>query len=231
MYRLVLVATMLVLSSAVLAQNRVDDMVEVKSKGSYLLTRGESKEKARAVSLFKAKRNALESAVKDTWGIDPARVWGARKDEIISLAATEIAVKKITEKWIPSGDAVECVIQIEATVKASDFIAAEIYNQRLLKDDFDDTFRQEMEQTILTEIDPGREIAKAYHLIRRQYHRMAVIYLDHLQKKYPNWDDVYMAKAVANTALDESFMARKELEKACRLGNKKACEDLKALTE
>ncbi|MFH2218187.1 MAG: hypothetical protein ABII68_00830 [Pseudomonadota bacterium] len=229
MRRAALIATVLFLSSVAFAQNQTGDAVEVKSKGSYILTKGDSKEKARAVSLFKAKRNALESAIQGAWSNDPVKIWGARKDEILSLAAREIQVRKITEKWKPSGENVECVIQIDSTVRASDFIAAEILNQKLLKENIDDSFREEMEQDILTEIDPGKEIAKAYRFIRRRYHRMAVIYLDHLEKKYPNWDDIYMAKAIANAALDESFMVKEDLEKACRLGNKKACEDLKGL--
>ena len=229
MRRAALIATVLFLSSVAFAQSQTGDTVEVKSNGSYLMTKGESKKKARAVSLFKAKRNALESAIQGAWSNDPVKIWGARKDEILSLAAREIQVRKIKEKWKPSGENVECVIQIVSTVKTSDFIAAEMYSQKLLKEDLYDSFREEMEQDILTEIDPGKEIAKAYRLIRRKYHRMAVIYLDHLEKKYPNWDDIYMAKAIANAALSESFMVKEDLEKACRLGNKKACDDLKGL--
>ena len=58
---------------------------------------------------------------------------------------------------------------------------------------------------------------------------MAVIYLDHLEKKYPNWGNIYMAKAIALYALNAQSEMKKALEMACDLGNHQACDDLKNL--
>ena len=55
---------------------------------------------------------------------------------------------------------------------------------------------------------------------------MAIIYLDHLEKKYPNWDSIYMAKATAYYILHELVFMEKALIKGCRLGNVTACDDL-----
>lgn len=54
-----------------------------------------------------------------------------------------------------------------------------------------------------------------------------MIYLDHLEKKYPNWDSNYMAKAIAHYILIELVFMKKALSKGCRLGNNTACGDLK----
>jgi hypothetical protein len=58
---------------------------------------------------------------------------------------------------------------------------------------------------------------------------MAVIYLDHLEKKYPNWGNIYMAKAIAFYSLNAPLEMKKALETACRLGKTGACDDLRHL--
>ncbi len=84
-----------------------------------------------------------------------------------------------------------------------------------------------MEQPISTETDPGVDIAKAYRLLREKKWRITMIYLDHLEKKYPNWDSIYMAKAIAHYILHEPVFMENALNRACRLGNGTACDDLK----
>jgi hypothetical protein len=84
-----------------------------------------------------------------------------------------------------------------------------------------------MEQHISAEIDPGRDIAKAYRLLREKKWRIALIYLNHLEKKYPNWDSIYVAEALNHYILHEPVLMKKALNKACRLGNQTACDDLK----
>jgi len=56
-----------------------------------------------------------------------------------------------------------------------------------------------------------------------------MIYLDHLEKKYPNWDSIYMAKAIAHYILHEPQLMQNALKRACGLGNPVACSDLKNL--
>ena len=86
-------------------------------------------------------------------------------------------------------------------------------------------FWQDIDGTIM--IDPGRDIAKAYRLLREKKWRIAMICLDHLEKKYPNWDRIYMAKAITNYILHEPVFMEKALREGCQLGNKTACDDLK----
>ena len=48
-------------------------------------------------------------------------------------------------------------------------------------------------------------------------------------KKYPNWDSIYVAKAITYYVLHEPVFMKKALNKACRLDNQMACDDLKNL--
>ena len=48
-------------------------------------------------------------------------------------------------------------------------------------------------------------------------------------KKYPNWAEIQMAKALAYYIFDEAAFMKKALSEACRLGNTTACDDLKNL--
>jgi len=47
-----------------------------------------------------------------------------------------------------------------------------------------------------------------------------------LAKKYPNWGDVYMAKALVYYVIHEPVFMKKALNEACRLGHQTACDDL-----
>ena len=83
-----------------------------------------------------------------------------------------------------------------------------------------------MEQDISEEIDHGRDIAKAYRLVREKKWRIAMIYLNHLANKYPNWDSIYMLKSITHYILHEPVFMQQALGEACRLGNQIACDDL-----
>lgn len=48
-------------------------------------------------------------------------------------------------------------------------------------------------------------------------------------KKHPNWDSVYMAKAITHYILHEPVFMKKALNEACRLDIQPACDDLKNL--
>ena len=58
-----------------------------------------------------------------------------------------------------------------------------------------------MDQYLPSEIDPGKDIAKAYRLLREQKWRLLMIYFNHLVMKYPDWESIYMAKARAHYIL------------------------------
>ena len=218
-----------VFTPVALAQNFQGDTVELESEAIYTMRGGDSKDLARALALFEAKRKAVEVGAKylSTKGL--IEVFGERKKEIYALVTGEVETEILEEKWRPSGEAMQCLLRIRARVKESDFIKADIQDQRLEKQDRKEPFREEMEPTIGKETDPAKEVAKAYRLMRTRDWRMAMIYLDRLEIKYPNWGEIYMTKAVGYYALHAPRQMKKLLEKACGLGNEEACEDLKRL--
>jgi hypothetical protein len=63
--------------------------------------------------------------------------------------------------------------------------------------------------------------------MREKKWRMAMIYLNHLGKKYPNWAEIDMARALVYYIFHEPVFMKKALNEACRLGNDTACDDLK----
>jgi hypothetical protein len=66
-------------------------------------------------------------------------------------------------------------------------------------------------------------------LIRKAQWRPAIIYLDRLEMKLSDWDDIYLAKSVAYYSMHELEAMQKALTQACRLGAKEACEDLEKI--
>lgn len=59
---------------------------------------------------------------------------------------------------------------------------------------------------------------------------MAIIYLDHLEKKYPHWDALFLAKAMGFEfeGLHETERALDALSSACKLGNHEAGVKIRA---
>ena len=106
---------------------------------------------------------------------------------------------------------------------------AEIENQMLEKKELDFPWKAEMEQYVSDNISPGRELSRAYRYIRKNQIRIAIIYLDHLERKYTNWGDVYYLRALGFRQLNYFDQMMKDLEKACSLNQRDACNELDSL--
>jgi len=182
---------------------------------------------AKKLALFTAKRKAVDLAGRYLSRRSLIEVYELNRDEIYSLAARGIEAQILEEKRQTVGKASTYRVRIRARVQASDFIRAEMEDTKQEKKEAKESYQEEMEQPISAEIDPGRDIAKAYRLLRERKWRIAMIYLNHLEKKYPNWDSIYMAKAIAHYILHEPVFMKKALNEACRLGNQMACDDFK----
>ena len=217
------------LSNIAFAENQAENIVEVETNGSYLMGDGDSKLVARKLALFEAKKSALELAWKYISNKTHITLCTITKDELYSLAASNLHPKILEENWEPAGKTLRCFIRIRAKIQVSDFFKAEIQSQKLREEEKKESLLEEMDPTISKKIDPGKDIAKAYRLLQNKSWRMAVIYLNRLAVKYPNWGDIYMIQAIASYALNEPSAMKKALKKACGLGNHKACDDLKRL--
>jgi hypothetical protein len=223
-----ILAALLVLSSmnAVVAAAE-DDIFEIEAEGSYRMEAGSSIDLAKNLALFIAKTKAVDLAGRYLSRKSLIKIYELNRDEIYSLASREIEAEILEEKRPTVGKASTYRVLIRARVQASDFIKAEMADSKQEKKEAKESYQEEMEQHISAEIDPGRDIAKAYRLLREKKWRIAMIYLNHLEKKYPNWDSIYVAKATTHYILHEPVFMKEALNKACRLGNQIACDDLK----
>ena len=203
-----------------------EDVFEIEAEGRYRMGSSSSIELAKKMALFTAKRKAVDQAGKYLSRKSLIEVYEVNQDEIYSLAARQVRAEILEAKRETVEKTSIYRVRIRAWVQASDFVKAAMEDTKQEKKEAKESFREQMEQPISAEIDPGRDIAKAYRLLREKNWRIAEIYLNHLAKKYPNWDRVYMAKAITHYILHEPVFMQKALNEACRLGNKTACEDL-----
>ena len=227
MRNFIIVALLVLFSTNGVASAAEDDIFEIEAEGSYRMEAGASIDLAKILALFIAKRKAVDLAGRYLSRKSLIEVYELNRDEIYSLTAREIQAEILEEKRQTVGKASTYRVRIRARVQASDFIRAEMEDTKQEKKEAKESYQEEMEQPISAEIDPGRDIAKAYRLLRERKWRIAMIYLNHLEKKYPNWDSIYMAKAIAHYILHEPVFMKKALNEACRLGNQMACDDFK----
>jgi hypothetical protein len=229
MLKTIIILLFFVFTPIALGQDFEGDVLEVESEATYVMRGNDSRPLAKALALFEAERKAVDVGAKYLATKGLIEAFGEKKREIYALATREIEKQIIDEEWPAVGGTIQCLLRIRARVKEADFIKAEIEDQRLEEEDRKESFRREMEPVISKETDPAKEVAKAYRLIRNREWRMAIIYLDRLEMKYPHWGEIDMAKALAYYALHEPWQMRRSLKEACSLGNAEACEDLKML--
>ena len=204
-----------------------DDIFKIETEGSYRMETDASVDLAKKMALFAAKRKAVDLAGRYLSRKNLIKVYELNRDEIYSLAARQVQVEILEEKRETVGKISTYRLRIRSSIQASDFVKAEIEDNKQERKEAKASYREEMEQPISAEIDPGRDIAKAYRLLREKKWRITMIYLNHLATKYPNWDSIYMAKAITHYILNEPVFMKKALNEACRLGNNTACDDLK----
>jgi hypothetical protein len=203
------------------------DVFEIEAEGSYRMNTVASIELAKKLALFSAKRQAVDLAGRYLSRQSLIAISELKRDEIYSLAARQIEAELLEEKRQTVGKILTYTVRIRARVQISDFVKAEMEDARQKKGESRERFSEEMEQRVAAAIDPGIDISKAYRLLREKKWRIAAIYLSHLEKKYPNWTEIYMAKALVYYIFHEPVLMQKALNDACRLGNKEACDDLK----
>jgi hypothetical protein len=203
-----------------------DEVIEVDIEGRYLMAAGVSVELAKEMAFYIAKKKAVDSAGRYLSYKSLIESYELNRDQIYSLATDEIEAKILEQKRLTDGNTTKYMVRIRAWVQASDFVKASLKNTKEKKKEAKASFQEEMEQPVSVEIDPGKDISHAYRLLRERKWRMAMIYLNHLNKKYPNWAEIHMAKALVYYINHEPSSMKRALSAACRLGNKTACDDL-----
>jgi hypothetical protein len=196
---------------------------------SYRAGPGDTRETARALALFGAQHKAVlrsaETLARGGLPID----YGDKQREILCLAADELQFQVVDESFSEKNNTY--TITIKATVSLGDFVKAEIRNAALEKEEMQFSFQEEMEPVVPQAIDPAKDLSRAYRYIRKHHWRMAIIYLDHLEKKYPHWGALFHAKAMGFKGMHETERVIESLSLACDLGNQDACMELEAVDQ
>jgi hypothetical protein len=227
MRNFILIAFLIFFSINGLASAAEDDVFEVETEGRCQMVAGASTEPAKNIALFTAKRKAVDLAGRYLSRKSFIEVYELKRDEIYSLAARQIEAEILEENRQIVGKTLIYHVRIKARIQATDFVKAEMEDAKQLKSEAQESYLEEMEPVVSAQIDPGKDICKAYRLLREQKWRIALIYMNHLEKKYPNWAAIQMAKALVYYVFHEPVFMKNALNKACRLGDNTACDDLK----
>lgn len=226
---MIIVSSLLISDHRIWAQDAKEDSLELVTEGKFQAQAGTPKKLARQIALFEAKRKAVESAGRYLAGKHLVLSYEQKKEEIYSLVATKIHSKVIDENLETSGNTFNYTIRIRAIIHSSDYIEADILDKQMEIKESREPLKEELEPAITAKIEPGVDISQAYRLLRKERLRPAMIYLDRLEEKYPNWAAIYMAKAMGFYLLHEPSNMKQELIRACKAGNASACDDLKSL--
>lgn len=190
---------------------------------TYRCGEQDSVETSRALALFGAKLKAVHLAAKYFTHKGLLDHYQNMQNEIYCLAADEIQTTVVEERS-DEGDN-SYYVKISSDVTSVDFIRAHIKDLEAEQEEARFSYGREMEQPVMKGIEPARELSRAYRYNRQRQWRIAIIYLDHLEKKYPSWGDLYQAKAIAYYGMNDTENMAKALRKACKLGSEEACHE------
>jgi hypothetical protein len=194
---------------------------------SYTAGLNETSETALALALYCAKQEAVAMSADRLTNEGLLRGDADRKMEIFCLVADDLQ-PELLEKSVDDQTRTYTV-KIKSSLSLTDFVKAGIRNDTLEKEETNFSLKEELEPVVDPAISPALELSRAYRYIRNRHWRMAIIYMDHLEKKYPRWGVLYMAKAAAYLGLHEQQRAILALTSACDLGVKDACLKIHAL--
>jgi len=194
---------------------------------TYTAGQNETVKTARALALYCAKQKAVAISADRLMDADLLMVDADRQREIFCLVADAMQPELL--EWSFDANSRTCKVKIKSVLSVADFVKAEIRNEELEKKEAHFSLKEELEPAVTPAIAPALELSRVYRDIRNRHWRMAAIYLDHLQKKYPRWDELYMAKATVYLGLNEQEKAILALVSACDLGVRDACLKRQAL--
>lgn len=202
------------------ADSTVPEMRTV-TEFSYHSGPGDSRQTARALALYGAAHKAVLLSADHLAARGLLKDYGDRKMEIFCLVADELDYRILDELFSEKNRITSIKIKSSASLKA--FVRAEIRDAAFEKEESNFSLQEEMDPVVSPTIAPAQELSRAYRYIRNHHWRMAIIYLDHLEKKYPHWGPLFLAKAMAYIGMHETDRAAGALTSACYLGDQEAC--------
>ena len=210
-------------------EEKSEDTVDIVTEYSYQIGKSDSLEKYRALALFGAKRKAVELSAKYLAHKNLLPEYGKKQKEIFCLAADEISADILEDKRIKDNNSYH--VKIKAKIRSVDFLKAEIKDFELEKAEMSFSWQEELGQPVYKSIEPAKELSRAYRYLRKGHSRITVIYLDHLEKKYPNWAEMYHVKAIGLYIENKRTEMMGALKTSCSLGNREACEDIEGFVQ
>lgn len=193
---------------------------------SYHAGPGDSLKTDHALALYGAKPKGVLLAAKQLAGRGLLEDYGDEQMAVFCLVADELRSSIIDESFSEKSNTY--TTSIKSRVSLNDFVKAEIKNAALEKKETHSSLKDEMEPVVSATIDPAQELSRAYRYLGKQHWRMAIIYLDGLEKKYPHWDALFLAKSMGFQGMQETKRAQEALSSACKLGNQEACIKIRA---
>jgi hypothetical protein len=207
--------------------NTGEKQMELVTRFSYTAGPDDSPETALALAIYGAKHDAVVMAagqLSDEGLLDND---AERQMAIFCLVADTMQFRLLEQSIDPANRIY--TVEIQGLLSLSDYVKAEIRNESLGKEEMHFSLKEEMEPAVSPAIAPALELSRAYRYINNQHWRMAIIYVDHLEKKYPHWSAPHLAKATAYFGMHEKEQALNDLALACYLGSQEACLKIDAL--
>lgn len=206
-----------------------DDAVTLgfETRATYMSGPGDAHPGARSLALFRAKRKAVFLAADRFESQRLIQFVDRDKNELVHLVTDALTPEVLSDQCRKTNGGTVCTVRVHTVVRLSDFIDAQLASLRLGAHEDEEDYRHEMEPSVPAPLNPGRALAKAYRLIDKKELRMAIIYLDRLADRYPDWWEVYDIKALALRLQDQPARMLEALRKACELGSPTACAELK----
>jgi hypothetical protein len=193
----------------------------------YRSAPGDSGPSARSLALFRAVRKAVYLAADRFERQRLIQFVDKDRKELVHLVADALTPELLADQCRQEDGGTVCTVRVRVVVRLSDFIDAQLASLRLGAQEDEAGYRDEMEPSVPEPLRPGQALAKAHRLIDKRELRMAIIYLDRLADRYPDWWEIYDTKAIALRLQDQPARMLEALRKACELGSPTACAELK----
>ena len=167
------------------------------TEGVYAPGQGDSAPLTRLLALYRAKVAAAEQAADRFADRRIIQFATHDRNELVNLVADNLKPEVLVDRWETTDKKKSYKVRLRVEVKLSDFIDAQLENLKLSSRESRDNYMQEMEPYLPEPLMPGHALAKAHRLIRARELRMAVIYLDRVIARYPNWQEAAELKTLA----------------------------------
>jgi len=204
-----------------------DKPIETQTAFAYTAGAKETLETAKALALFGAKFKAVAQRTGPLFNADLMKSDDNRKMAICCLVVDGLQWHLLDQSF--DSESRTYSVKIRSALSMADFVKAEIRNELLDEKEMHFSLKEEMEPVLSPVISPALELSRAYRYISHGHWRMAIIYMDRLETKYPHWGALKLAKAIAYLKMNEEDRAISALSSACHLGVQEACLKINAL--